>query len=156
MPEAPNLLFTNAGMNQFVPHFFPFLGQQKAAVEAAAGAWPTRRNAFAPGGKHTTISKDVGLDTYHHHFFSRCWAIGVSVIISRRKRSNGRGNLVVERLETSRRSGLLRHRLQAPGRTSLRSSTRKRTIIGNDYFAEGRSRSRHSHRKWKQEKIISG
>ena len=33
MPDAPNLLFTNAGMNQFVPDFSR---PAKAALEAAA------------------------------------------------------------------------------------------------------------------------
>ena len=56
MPDSPNLLFTNAGMNQFVPIF---LGQKKADVSKWAGAVP-------------------GLDTYHHTFFEMLgnWSFG--------------------------------------------------------------------------------
>src|SRR5258708_19288087 len=71
LPTSPNLLFTNAGMNQFVPIF---LGQQAPDLSKWPGAIPggdTRaadtQKCIRAGGKHNDLD-DVGLDTYHPTF----------------------------------------------------------------------------------------
>ena len=69
LPTSPNLLFTNAGMNEFVPYFLGETAPYPRIVKS--------QRCLRAGGKHNDL-EDVGFDGYHHTAFEMLgnWSFG--------------------------------------------------------------------------------